>query len=167
VLALHETTEQSIADMVRRCSPGTLRQRLHGNVRQADASLLSALGMYRADHLSLIAVAAGQPVGLATVVVEAPHTIEAAVLVEDAWQRHGIGSALAAAVCRVAAAEGYTRALVDVELTNMAAVRLAISSSSKLGLGLTCTSTGGSTRQFRFTRRQGGAETASVSGHFA
>ncbi|MEU5836273.1 GNAT family N-acetyltransferase [Streptomyces diacarni] len=75
-----------------RCSHHTLGRRYHGPVRDADSYLRHLLSP-RFGRTLAVESAAGELVALGHLLWDGDET-EAALLVEDAWQRRGIGSAL-------------------------------------------------------------------------
>ncbi|MFJ8039844.1 GNAT family N-acetyltransferase [Kitasatospora sp. NPDC096147] len=77
-LAMHE-----------RCSPDTLRKRYHGPVRDADRYLDHLLDPRHGQTL-VVEAAEGRIVALAHLMWD-DEGAEVALLVEDAWQRHGLG----------------------------------------------------------------------------
>ncbi|MFJ6770577.1 GNAT family N-acetyltransferase [Kitasatospora sp. NPDC091257] len=75
-----------------RCSPASLRQRYHGPVRDAGRYLDHLLDP-RHGHSFAVAAPDGRLVALGHLMWDDGEA-ELAVLVEDAWQRHGLGLAL-------------------------------------------------------------------------
>lgn len=87
---------QALTAMIDRCSPEAIRQRFHGNRRTfPEAYLTTALGGLD-GHFALVAeVAGGSIVALASCVATADEAAaEIAMLVEDSYQRQGIGSTM-------------------------------------------------------------------------
>lgn len=86
---------QALKDMIGRCSREAVRQRFHGYRRSfPEAYLTGALG---GDdrHFALVAEVAGPSiVALASCVHVADDAADIAVLVEDGYQRQGIGSTM-------------------------------------------------------------------------
>ncbi|MEU3890550.1 GNAT family N-acetyltransferase [Streptomyces sp. NPDC029041] len=80
-LAMHE-----------RCSPRTLKLRYHGPVRDADRYLNHLLSP-RYGRTLAVQTASGRIVGLGHLLWDGDET-EVALLVEDAWQRRGVGAEL-------------------------------------------------------------------------
>jgi GNAT superfamily N-acetyltransferase len=87
-----------VAAVVAACSPDSLRRRfmMGGPARPAEV-----FRRYRRfllagppDGVALLASRGGVPVGLLNLVSETPGAAEIGILVADAWQRQGIGSAL-------------------------------------------------------------------------
>jgi GNAT superfamily N-acetyltransferase len=76
------------------------------------------------DRLALIAVTGGRAVGLARYQRTASGHAELAVIVEDAWQHHGVGRRLVAELARTARREGVIALDMSVLGENVAALRL-------------------------------------------
>lgn len=76
-------------DLHRRCSPATLAHRYHGPVPDVDRYLTHLLGPRFGQTLAVETVS-GRVVALAHLLWDGDET-EVALLVEDAWQRRGIG----------------------------------------------------------------------------
>jgi GNAT superfamily N-acetyltransferase len=111
---VREATEfdaQVLLRMVDRCSRNSLFHRFHG---YSDRSLY---GRVLVEHLgdggSLIACRYGDCIGLATVALGGP-TVDLGLLVEDAWQRRGVGTGLLAAAATLARANGAVALHADV-----------------------------------------------------
>ncbi|MFI7412784.1 GNAT family N-acetyltransferase [Streptomyces sp. NPDC049627] len=79
-------------EMHERCSAGTLRMRYHGPVGDADRYLNHLLSP-RFGRTLAVQTASGRVVGLGHLLWDGDET-EVALLVEDAWQRRGVGSEL-------------------------------------------------------------------------
>ncbi|MEU4117149.1 GNAT family N-acetyltransferase [Kitasatospora sp. NPDC028055] len=92
-LAMHE-----------RCSPAALRLRYHGPVRDADRYLEHLLDPRHGRSL-VVAAPDGRVLALGHLMWDGDEA-ELAVLVEDAWQRHGLGLALLRRLTAVARAAG-------------------------------------------------------------
>ncbi|WP_316525494.1 GNAT family N-acetyltransferase [Kitasatospora brasiliensis] len=90
--------------MHRRCSPATLRLRYHGPVRDADRYLDHLLDP-RHGHSLAVSAPDGRIVALGHLMWDDGEA-ELAVLVEDAWQRHGLGPALLRRLSAAALAAG-------------------------------------------------------------
>ncbi|WP_234353015.1 GNAT family N-acetyltransferase [Streptomyces sp. NRRL B-1140] len=75
-----------------RCSPRTLKLRYHGPVRDADRYLNHLLSP-RYGRTLAVQTASGRIVGLGHLLWDGDET-EVALLVEDAWQRRGVGAEL-------------------------------------------------------------------------
>ncbi|MFJ4848248.1 MULTISPECIES: GNAT family N-acetyltransferase [unclassified Streptomyces] len=76
-------------DLHRRCSPATLAHRYHGPVADVDRYLTHLLGP-RFGRTLAVETVSGRVVALAHLLWDGDET-EVALLVEDAWQRRGIG----------------------------------------------------------------------------
>jgi GNAT superfamily N-acetyltransferase len=86
---------QALKEMIGRCSREAIRQRFHGYRRTfPEQYLTGALGGVE-EHFALVAEVAGTSiVALASCVVLADNAADIAVLVEDGYQRQGIGSTM-------------------------------------------------------------------------
>lgn len=94
-------------------SPRSRYTRFHGPKPRLSGSERAYLsGTDARDHLALVALdAAGEPLGIARSVRlrDDPEAAEIAAEVVDAWQRHGLGTALLGRLARRAAAVGIAR----------------------------------------------------------
>lgn len=106
--------------LLARCSDAALRSRCHGGTPGAARLLLEALPS-RADQLTVAAWTEQSMVGVASMLYDAGG-IEIAVLVEDAWHRHGAGTALATRLGEEAARDGALAVTASVGTTNTAAL---------------------------------------------
>lgn len=104
-LAMHE-----------RCSPGTLAQRYHGPVGDADRYLTHLLSPRFGQSLA-VETAAGRLVALGHLLWDGEES-EVALLVEDAWQRRGIGAALLRRLVELAAQAGRESVYAVTRSTN-------------------------------------------------
>jgi GNAT superfamily N-acetyltransferase len=98
--------------MLDRCSPATLFHRFHGFTDGA-----AYFGALLRDPLldqTLLAWHRSCCVGLATLGVGTTGILDLGVLVEDAWQRRGVGTLLAASLLDSARATGVTTVHADV-----------------------------------------------------
>lgn len=92
-------------EMHRRCSPESLHRRyLSGTTGPTDAALARLLRPARG--ITLLAVSGTEVVAMVSLVGEGDQA-ELAVLVEDAWHRHGLGTALLRRGLRLAADLGF------------------------------------------------------------
>jgi GNAT superfamily N-acetyltransferase len=94
-----ERDRAALAEMFERCTAQTRYRRFHGHVRTLPARYLTEALSGGPAHLALVAAvtAAGgdrSVVALASCRAAAPDVAEVGVLVEDRWQRIGIGGAL-------------------------------------------------------------------------
>jgi L-amino acid N-acyltransferase YncA len=90
------------------------------------------------DHVALVAVLADDPerligVGRSVRLAARPDTAEMAIVVADAWQGHGLGSALAEALADTARANGIRRLAAVMLGENQAARRLVLRIGRRLG----------------------------------
>lgn len=103
VSALHE-----------RCSAATLFQRYHTGMRTMPRRWLHRLLM-PPRGMSLLAVCGRDVIGFGQLIPGAGEIAEISLLVDDAWQRKGVGTALIARLAVLAAARGH-RQLLAVSL---------------------------------------------------
>ncbi|MFD7659892.1 GNAT family N-acetyltransferase [Actinosynnema sp. NPDC059797] len=99
--------EDAVAELHARCSMGTLFNRYHAGVRTVPRRWLHRLlspprGTTTVAQCADRVVALGQLIPLST-----PDSAEVSLLVEDAWQGRGVGTALLGALVRAARAAGY------------------------------------------------------------
>lgn len=88
----HNGDLEAAKEMHERCSPRTLGMRYHGPVGDADRYLKHLLSP-RFGRTLAVQTASGRIVGLGHLLWDGDET-EVALLVEDAWQRRGIGGEL-------------------------------------------------------------------------
>lgn len=109
-ISVHRVTgsdAQTIASMWERCTLATRRGRFHAPVRNIPASYLKAV--FADPSASLVAACqhCGAVVALASLIPNASQgSAELGVLVEDAWQRAGIGRRLVAHLITTAHVRG-------------------------------------------------------------
>ncbi|WP_329307794.1 GNAT family N-acetyltransferase [Streptomyces sp. NBC_01260] len=110
-----------------RCSEQTLRLRYHGPVRDADRYLDHLLGP-RFGRTLAVQTASGRLVALGHLLWDGDET-EVALLVEDDWQRRGIGSELLARLVALAVEAGCESvyAVTQASNTGMVAAMRALS----------------------------------------
>ncbi|WP_320784683.1 GNAT family N-acetyltransferase [Streptomyces sp. CRN 30] len=111
-----------------RCSPGTLRLRYHGPLADADRYLNHLLSP-RFGRTLAVETAAGRIVGLGHLLWDGDET-EVALLVEDAWQRRGIGRELLGRLVAMAAEAGCGHVYAVTQSSNTGMV------AAMRGLGL-------------------------------
>ncbi|GAB2964878.1 GNAT family N-acetyltransferase [Streptomyces pseudoechinosporeus] len=114
--------------MHERCSPRTLSLRYHGPVGDADRYLKHLLSP-RFGRTLAVQTASGRIVGLGHLLWDGDET-EVALLVEDAWQRHGIGSELLGRLVTMAAEAGCDSVYAVTQSSNTGMV------AAMRGLGL-------------------------------
>ncbi|WP_199781412.1 GNAT family N-acetyltransferase [Streptomyces sp. SPB074] len=111
-----------------RCSPATLARRYHGPVRDADRYLAHLLGPRHGRTLAA-RTASGRLVALGHLLWDGEET-EVALLVEDAWQRKGVGSRLLERLVAMAAEAGADSVYAVTQAANTGMV------AAMRGLGL-------------------------------
>ncbi|MGW0495799.1 GNAT family N-acetyltransferase [Streptomyces sp. NPDC003007] len=114
--------------MHERCSPHTLRLRYHGPVRDADRYLNHLLSP-RYGRTLAVQTASGRIVGLGHLLWDGDET-EVALLVEDAWQRRGVGAQLLGRLVAMAAEAGCSSVYAVTQASNTGMV------AAMRGLGL-------------------------------
>jgi len=109
----------AIGAMWERCSLATRIARFHAPVLDLPASYLTAVRADPAAHVVAASGPGGEVVALASL-IRAPGggTAELGVLVEDAWQRRGIGCRLAARLIAGAPARGITTLTATILAAN-------------------------------------------------
>ncbi|MFF9205030.1 GNAT family N-acetyltransferase [Streptomyces sp. NPDC014986] len=114
--------------MHERCSPQTLRMRYHGPAGDADRYLNHLLSP-RFGRTLAVQTASGRIVGLGHLLWDGDET-EVALIVEDAWQRRGIGGALLARLVSMATEAGCAQVYAVTQASNTGMV------AAMRGLGL-------------------------------
>lgn len=108
-----------------RCSAKTLFNRYHTGLRTVPRKWLHRLLM-PPRGTSLLAVCGRDVIGFGQLISQRDGTAEVSLLVEDAWQRQGIGTALLARLVALAGADGITE-LIAIRLPgNDAMARTAV-----------------------------------------
>lgn len=131
----------ALARMFPRLSPETIYRRFFTMVTRPRPSVLRHLAVVdHHDREALVAEVDGEIIAVARYdrLRDDPSSAEVAVLVEDAWQRHGIARMLLAELRRRAVAEGITTFTADVLSENAPVVSLvhAIAPQARVvGLG--------------------------------
>lgn len=116
VRPLERADAGAVVAMVSRCSAMTLYSRFHGVTD--GVGYATGLFLDLAAHDSYVAWHGDDCVGLATIYVDSDSHGEIAVLVEDAWQRQGVGSALTLALVRRAREHGLRSLRAEVLADN-------------------------------------------------
>ena len=80
--------------MYERCSPETRYRRWHGHLRSFPPAYLSALAAGADQHIAVVARHGSDLIGFASAAETAPGVREIGILVEDRWQRRGVGRQL-------------------------------------------------------------------------
>ncbi|MFF8669352.1 GNAT family N-acetyltransferase [Streptomyces sp. NPDC015242] len=114
--------------MHERCSPRTLKLRYHGPVGDADRYLNHLLSP-RFGRTLAVQTASGRIVGLGHLLWDGDET-EVALLVEDAWQRRGVGAQLLARLVTMAVEAGCASVYAVTQASNTGMV------AAMRGLGL-------------------------------
>lgn len=108
-----------------RCSFDTLYRRFHGATGTPLRRELERAATTGEGRRSWVAVAGGHVRGVATLAVGRSGEAEVAFLVEDAWQRRGLGRALARRLASEARRAGHDGLVALVQGDNDRAVRFA------------------------------------------
>jgi GNAT superfamily N-acetyltransferase len=115
-----------LVDLFGRLSPTSVYQRFHQPVATVRAICLDyLLAVDGVDHVALAATYGDDIIGVAR--YHRPsrdEPAEAAIVVEDAWQRHGIGRRLLLALNDAAAANGLTELVGVTRTSNQALLGL-------------------------------------------
>ncbi|WP_234383132.1 GNAT family N-acetyltransferase [Streptomyces dysideae] len=119
---------EAAKEMHERCSARTLRMRYHGPVGDADRYLNHLLSP-RFGRTLAVQTASGRIVGLGHLLWDGDET-EVALLVEDAWQRRGIGSELLGRLVAMAVETGCASVYAVTQSSNTGMV------AAMRGLGL-------------------------------
>jgi N-acetylglutamate synthase-like GNAT family acetyltransferase len=106
----------AILAMLGRCSKVTLQRRFHGVTK--GVSYVTRLLGEATNEIGYGAWLASRCVGLASLHVTDRTSAEMAVLVEDDWQQHGVGSALVAELACHAREQGLSSLRADVHADN-------------------------------------------------
>lgn len=105
-----------------RCSSDSLYQRYLTGGRGPGAAILARL-LDPARGQTFV-VAAGRNIVASGNLARDGDSVEAALLVEDAWQRQGVGTALFAYLLREAAAAGYATVILHTHASNLGVQRM-------------------------------------------
>ncbi|MEU4468200.1 GNAT family N-acetyltransferase [Streptomyces sp. NPDC024017] len=119
---------EAARDMHERCSARTLKLRYHGPVGDADRYLNHLLSP-RYGRTLAVQTASGRIVGLGHLLWDGDET-EVALLVEDAWQRRGVGAELLARLVALAVEAGCSSVYAVTQASNTGMV------AAMRGLGL-------------------------------
>jgi RimJ/RimL family protein N-acetyltransferase len=114
-----------VAALHARCSPQTRSLRsLPTRPVLAGAVLQQLIGADGSTSMLAVTPDGGAAVGLANLVRSAPDTAEISLLVEDAWQDRGVGTALARKLVELARAEQLTEIVAVSQVGNSALTRV-------------------------------------------
>ncbi len=100
----------AVAGMLRRCSAATLRHRFHGFTD----GMAYLNGQLKASEVVVTARRGTSCVGLGVLAADGPRPWQLGVLVEDAWQRHGVGTRLVTALLSEATRRRVAAVRADV-----------------------------------------------------
>lgn len=118
-----------IGELMIGLSPAARRQRFHGVVKLSAASLLQMSCIDYARQLALVVTAhvdgTERVIADARYCVGADHTAEFALVVDERWQRQGIGAWALAALHQAATAAGVNALQGAVQSSNAAMLALA------------------------------------------
>ncbi|NUT34948.1 MAG: GNAT family N-acetyltransferase [Hamadaea sp.] len=112
----------AVADMHARCSPASLYRRYLAGTRGPSAAQLTRLLEPRRGGTLVATDAQGRIIAFANLVGEG-EIAEAAVLVEDSWQRRGIGTALLRRLVSLARPADFAAVLLHTHAENTAMLR--------------------------------------------
>jgi GNAT superfamily N-acetyltransferase len=117
-----------LADLFKRLSPTSVYRRFHRSfARLPGAYVDQLLALDGSANVALAATYAGDIVGVARYHQPSPaDAAEVAIVVADAWQRHGIGRRLLRALAATASANGVVELCGSVQAGNHAALALAM-----------------------------------------
>jgi GNAT superfamily N-acetyltransferase len=112
VVALEQSDTEEVFAMLRRCTNASLYRRFHG-VTDGTSHATNALA--GADDQDAYGAWSGDRcIGLASLALDRDGSVHIGVLVEDAWQRRGAGSALVATLVERARHRRLTSIVADV-----------------------------------------------------
>jgi GNAT superfamily N-acetyltransferase len=116
----------AIVAMAERCSAESLYRRFHGATGAPLRRELVRTAAGEDDaHRSWLVEAGGAVRGVATLARSRDGEAHVAFLVEDAWQRRGVGRALARRLHEAAGAAGMDELVADVLADNLPVIRFA------------------------------------------
>jgi GNAT superfamily N-acetyltransferase len=117
--------EDAVADLHTRCSMRTLFNRYHSGMRTVPRRWLHRL-LNPPRGTTILAQCADQVVALGQLIhTGTPNCAEISLLVEDSWQRRGVGTALLGALASDARAAGYSELVAWCLPSESALVRTA------------------------------------------
>lgn len=92
--------------MFQRCSPATVFRRFHGQVRAFPRAYLDEALAGSDAHYAVVCYSGCEAVALASCRTGEPGSAELGILIEDAWQRRGLGATLLGELVAHAAGHG-------------------------------------------------------------
>jgi GNAT superfamily N-acetyltransferase len=119
----HPSDQAAVLRMHDRCSAQSLSRRYHAPVPRLSPRVAQHL-LAPPGGTSIVAQAAGELVGM-SVLAPLPSragSTEVGLLVEDAWQRRGIGARMLRDCARIATREGFTQMVAHAQPDNPALV---------------------------------------------
>jgi GNAT superfamily N-acetyltransferase len=130
-----ECDREALAEMFKRCTAQTRYRRFHGHVNVLPARYLAEALSRNPAHLALVAVISAGPKEGPVVALASCRTIalgvgDLGVLVEDEWQRLGIGTALLREIAGYASSAGIGALSAQVLAEQSWIVRLLASFGS-------------------------------------
>jgi GNAT superfamily N-acetyltransferase len=108
----------ALLEMYDRCSRETRYRRWHGHLRTFPSAYLAALTAGADEHIAVVARQQSQVIGFASAAEIAPGVREIGVLVEDRWQRRGVGTRLQSALLAESVALGTRYVHAEVLATD-------------------------------------------------
>lgn len=123
----------SLVSLLERCSSCTRRLRFGGPVDQWPRRYLHEVRANTEVHLGVVAVVAGQAVGIASAAAISSYERELAVMVEDSWQRRGVGTAMCTVLVDQAIQSGCRLFHFQTDLTNRPAGKLLRLLAARVG----------------------------------
>ncbi|MBI3649874.1 MAG: GNAT family N-acetyltransferase [Acidobacteria bacterium] len=146
--ALRPSDRDGLKALFHRCSPESIRYRFLSTIKSLPVELLDRLvKVDGATQLALVVVPLEEPenriiaVGRYHVIADRPQVAEVAFLVEDDFQKRGIGTQLLDALAEIARAHDITHFSADVLVDNL----VMISVFRKAGYALTSSASYGVT----------------------
>ena len=126
-VVLGEATADAVRELVRNCSPGSLRARFSLPGAPDQDRVFTRYRRYLLagppSGTTTLATVRGRPVGLLNLGIVADGLVEVGLLVADRWQRRGVATSLLAAELTGPTWAGWT-VLADVRADNAPARRL-------------------------------------------
>lgn len=125
-LATLEPSDDALAgDLFRRLSAKSIYSRFFSPITRPDLLQASVRQIDHRDREAVGAIVEGGLVGIAQYVRRpGAHRAQMAIVIEDGWQRQGLGTRLVAALAHRALAHGIECFEVDIQGDNYAALKL-------------------------------------------
>jgi GNAT superfamily N-acetyltransferase len=122
--SLHDTP--ALVRMHQRCSTDSVHRRYGAPLVRIDDRFARRLLL--AEGGALVATVGAEVVAVASVSLREAGVVEVAILVEDGWQRRGLGTRLLSAAARLARGQGATEVVLRSRSHNPALMSLAFAS---------------------------------------